>query len=279
MTNPYLYEIIEDYKSAATKQEQDEIFRSFCALLWTNGNKRRTYSKAIRFTVRKDLLETDIGKIFDAWSAIEYTGYQAVSKETDWCSLIRQKINNLYTAYFDKKVILQRDYTSLLHTPMRLYYQWAAGAQTNADALLSAINNAMQEAKVKKEQYQKQKMDLSWNAYKKVIEGFFKKILKNCKQIDDYESCASVSFFNPYDFINEDHFYIRYFCVSLEQELAKWQKQYYGLRDHKQYQRCCLCQNLMERTGRNHKYCPVCKRQKQLEWQKAAMKKRRKTML
>ena len=44
----------------------------------------------MKFNVQKDLLNTDIGKTFDIWSEVEYKGYKAMSKDTDWCSLIRQ---------------------------------------------------------------------------------------------------------------------------------------------------------------------------------------------
>ena len=64
----YLYEIIEDYKNAKSQSEKDEIFNSFCNAIWSSKNKRRIYTKAIKFYVRKDLLDTELGQIFDAWS-------------------------------------------------------------------------------------------------------------------------------------------------------------------------------------------------------------------
>ena len=45
-------------------QEKDEIFASFCHEIWSNENKRRVYTKKIRFTIRKDLRseERRVGK-------------------------------------------------------------------------------------------------------------------------------------------------------------------------------------------------------------------------
>ena len=269
----YLYEIIDDYKHSDSDEEKDDIFKSFCSSIWSSENKRRVYTKTIRFSVRKDLLQTDVGQVFDVWSEVEYTGYKAMTKETDWCSLIRQKVNNLYTRYFDKDVILKKDYMNLLNTPKRLYYQWIDGVEMDADELTTIIDDAIDDAQKLKVTYQKQKMELSWNEYKKVIEGFFHRCFDNCRLIEDYEDKSKLN--TIYDFINEDNFYVKYFCKSLEGEMLKFQKQYFGVRDHKKYKRCKICGKLIEKKGRNHKYCYDCKHKKQLEWQRNSMNKLR----
>ena len=69
-----------------------------------------------------------------------------MTKDTDWCSLIRQKINNLYTRYFDEEVILNKDYMNLLKTPYNLYYRWIKGEKMNADDLTDIIENSMYKA-------------------------------------------------------------------------------------------------------------------------------------
>ena len=67
----YLYEIIDDYKHSDSDEEKDDIFKSFCSSIWSSENKRRVYTKTIRFSVRKDLLQTDVGQVFDVWSEVE----------------------------------------------------------------------------------------------------------------------------------------------------------------------------------------------------------------
>lgn len=252
----YLYEIVDEYKHSDSDKEKNNIFKSFCSSIWSSENKRRVYAKSIRFSVKKDLLNTNIGQVFDMWSEIEYKGYKAMSKETDWCSLIRQKVNNLYTRYFDKDVILKKDYMSLLNTPKRLYYQWIDGTEMDADELTTIIDNAIDDARNLKVIYQKQKMELSWYDYKKIVEVFFQRCFDNCKLIEDYEN--SSMYCGMYDFINEDNFYIKYFCKSLEGEMMKYQKQYYGIRDHKTYKRCKICEGLIENTGNKKMYCDKC---------------------
>ena len=275
----YLYEIIDDYKHSDSDEEKDDIFKSFCSSIWSSENKRRVYTKTIRFSVRKDLLQTDVGQVFDVWSEVEYTGYKAMTKETDWCSLIRQKVNNLYTRYFDKDVILKKDYMNLLNTSKRLYYQWIDGVEIDADELTTIIDDAIDDAQKLKITYQKQKMELSWSEYKKVIEGFFQKCFDNCKLIEDYEKDSK--YCGIYDFMNEDNFYIKYFCKCLETYMKNYQKQYYGLyvkgSKNKGYKikRCKTCGKMIKNTENKKMYCDKCEKNSKKESNKLSDKKYR----
>ena len=275
----YLYEIIDNYKNSDSDEEKDDIFKSFCSSIWSSENKRRVYTKTIRFSVRKDLLQTDVGQVFDVWSEVEYTGYKAMTKETDWCSLIRQKVNNLYTRYFDKDVILKKDYMNLLNTPKRLYYQWIDGVEMDEDELITIIDDAIDNAQKLKVTYQKQKMELSWSEYKKVIEGFFQRCFDNCKLIEDYEKDSK--YCGIYDFMNEDNFYIKYFCKCLETYMKNYQKQYYGLyvkgSKNKGYKikRCKTCGKMIKNTGNKKMYCDECAKNSKKESNKLSDKKYR----
>ena len=159
--DPFLYEIIEDYKEAKTEEEKDEIFNSFCSSIWSSDNKRRIYKKSIRFNVRKDLLQTELGQVFDVWSDIEYTYYKSMTKDENWHSIIRQKINNIYTRYFDKEVILNKEYMNLLKIPKKLYYQWISGIDMNAETVTELIDDAIDNARKTKSKLQQEKMSLS----------------------------------------------------------------------------------------------------------------------
>ena len=263
----YLYEIVEDYKDSKSDEEKDDIFKSFCSSIWSCNNKRRVYTKTIKFNVQKSLLNDEIGKIFDMWSEIEYKGYKSMSKETDWCSLIRQKVNNLYTRYFDEDVILRKDYMNLLKTPKNLYYRWIDGQEMDSDELTTIIADAIDNAEKLKSTYQKQKMDLSLDEYKSVIEGFFIKIFNNARKIEEYEDETKIV--NMYDFINEDNFYIKYFCKYLENEMKQYQKKYYGLynpckrvkENGYKIKRCECCGKMIKKTNKKDystKYCDEC---------------------
>lgn len=254
----YLYEIIEDYKDSSLEEEKDDIFKSFCSSIWKSNNKRRVYTKVIRFKIKPTLLETDIGKIFNAWAEVEYKGYKSMSSETDWCSLIRQKINNLYTNYFDKEVILKPEYMNLLKVPKRLYFNYIDGNQYKSEEITKLIDDAMSESIKVKEKLQLEKMVLKWSDYTELINGFLKTAFNNCKLIGDYEDKTSIS--TRFDFLTEDNFYIKYFCKSINGEIQKWQKKYYGIkRKHKEkYGRCKSCGKVFEIKNKNQKYCEEC---------------------
>ena len=224
------------------------------------------YTKTIRFKVRSDLLESEIGQIFNTWSEVDYVGYKAMTKDTDWCSLIRQKINNLYTRHFDEEVILKKDYMDLLKTPYNLYYRWIKGREMDKDELTDAIENSIHKATELKSVYQKQKIKLPWNEYKIVIEGFLRKIFDNCKPIEEYED-ENLTNKYIYEFASEDNSYISYFCDNLEFYMLNYQKEYYGLKRgrNKKYKRCKECGALIEITNNRVLYCRDCKRKMELK--------------
>ena len=267
----FLYEIIEDYKEAENNEVKDEIFNSFCSSIWASDNKRRTYMKTIHFKVRNDLLDTEVGQIFDTWSGIEYRYYKSMTKEENWCSIIRQKINNIYTRYFDKEVILNKEYMDLLKKPKLMYFDWLSGTEMDADTVTDIIDDTIDKAEKLKQRFQMEKMTLSWNEYKKVIEGFLRRCFDNCKLIEEYEDKTQIV--NNYDFITEDNFYVKYINRSLDGEIRKYQKQYYGIRDHKKYSRCKRCGAIIEKTGNKRLYCDDCVLIKKKESNRKADKK------
>lgn len=272
----FLYEIIEDYKEAKTEEEKDDIFKSFCSSIWSSDNKRRTYKKSIKYNVRKDLLGTELGQVFNTWSDVEYTYYKSMTKDENWHSIIRQKINNIYTRYFDKEVVLGKEYMDLLKIPKKLYYKWISGIDIDAGTVTEIIDDAMDNAEKVKARLQREKMSLSWNEYKKVIEGFLKRCFDNCKLIGEYEDKAKIV--TMLNFLTEDNFYVGYICKSLEGEILKWQKKYYNIRDHKKYCRCKQCGSIIEKTGNKRLYCDECAYQiTKHNWKKASQKYRNKS--
>lgn len=256
--NKYLYEILEDYQFAETNQERDEIFASFCASIWTNANKRKVIKKNIRFRVKKELLSTELGKIFDAWSEVPYTSYRSMTKETDYASLIRQKINNLYTNLFDGEVCLKREYMDSIRLPKTLYLQWIKGEEMEPDDVTAAIDDAIAASLMIKEQSAKQKMKLSWKDYKELTEQYFQKLFQHYINIDDYEDKSMLHVDTA--LWAEDNYCIRYFCQGLDGYFKNYQKRYYGLPQTTRfgYSRCQSCQNLFEKKHNRQIYCPLC---------------------
>lgn len=267
----FLYEIIEDYKEAKI-EEKNDIFNSFCSSIWSSDNKRRIYKKSIRFNVRKDLLQTELGQVFDTWSDIEYTYYKSMTKDENWQSIIRQKINNIYTRYFDKEVILGKEYMDLLKTPKKLYYQWISGIDMDTGTVTEIIDDVIDNAEKVKVKLQKEKMSLSWSEYKKVVEVFLKRCFDNCKLVGEYEDKTKIN--TILDFLTEDHFYVGYICRTLESYFKNYQKKYYGVRrGHRNvYSRCKQCGSIIEKTNNRILYCKKCAKQVDKEKAKNRMK-------
>jgi len=259
----YLYEIIEDYKDAKTEEEKGEIFKSFCSSIWSSDNKRRIYTKSINFKVRKDLLETDLGQVFNTWSSVDYKYYKSMTKDENWCSIIRQKINNIYTRYFDKEIILSKEYMDLLKTPKRLYYQWIDGIEMSDIDVTRIIDDSIDDSIKVKQRLQIEKMTLSWKDYKKLVEVFLHKCFDNCKLIGDYEDKTSIS--SRLDFLTEDNFYVSYVNRSLDGEIRKYQKKYYNVRDHQKYKRCKTCRDIIEKTNNKKLFCNECAKNNERE--------------
>lgn len=257
----FLYEIIEDYKNEEAPEEKENIADSLCALIWSSDNKRRLCTKSIRFHIPEKLADTDPGRVFMAWSEVEYTWYKSMTRDENWHSIVRQKINNIYTRYFDREVISDREYMDLLKTPKRLYYEWISGIDMEPETLTGMIDDAMDKAEKVKARLQKEKMDLSWSDYKTVVNRFIKKCLDNCRLIEEYEDGSLLV--NRLDLLTEDHFYAAYLCKTLEQYFRNYQKQYYGLRRGHQnrYTRCIQCGALIEKTNNRIRYCRTCSRQ------------------
>lgn len=271
----YLYEIIEDYREAVSREEQERIFRSFLTLVWASPNKRTAYTKYIRFKVRADRADTELGKLFSAWAVTQYQYCRPVTGDGAWQAILRQKINNLYTRYFDREVILSREYMDLLRTPKRLYYEWISGVEMEAASVSGILLEASGRAAMVRERLQREKLPLTWGQYKEMVEGFLYRCFENVKLIDEYEDKSSVA--SRLDFHTEDHFYVRYFCKCLDGEVKNWIKRKSGapLHSRKGYRHCKICGLLIAKTNNRSLYCKTCKHRMQLEWQKKSMKKAR----
>ena len=254
----YLYEILEDYKTAATPTAQEEIFRAFCNTLWQNSNKRKAIKKTIRFSVRKDLLSTELGQIFDTWSEIEYTSCRSLSKAADYASLIRQKINNLYTHLCDKSICLKKEYLDLLRLPRTLYFQWINGSILEPDEVTSMIDDAIAKSIQVKEDFAKQKLPLSWTSFKKEAELCLRQVFDRYIPLEEYEDASQ--FQMESGLWQEDNYCISYFCNSLSGYFKNYQKRCYGLPQSTRhaYARCGYCRDLFLKKHNRQVYCPLC---------------------
>lgn len=275
----YMYEILDDYRNEADEDVKNEIFKAFCSAIWESKNKRRVYKKDIRFNVRSDLIDTEIGQIFNIWSIITYTGYKPRTTDTDFVSLIRQKVNNIYTNMFDSRVILKKEYMDLIKTPKNLYYRWTKGDNFIAEELTKTIDDAINNSNLIKEKYAKEKMNLSWNEYKKLVEKYFRKMFDNFIPLDEYEKENEMIL--TIDTWCEDNYCIKYFCKGLNGYFKNYQKEYYGLyvpsvgKNKVKFKRCKKCGCLFKQKAPNQINCEECQKGLRKKYKATKEKERR----
>jgi DNA-directed RNA polymerase subunit RPC12/RpoP len=256
----YLYEILDDYKDCQIEKDKDEIIKAFMKLIWSCKNKRNTYLKDIRFSVSRSLLETEIGKIFNTYSDISYIAYKSMTKETDFVSLIRQKINNIYTNLCDGDVCLKKEYMDLIKSPKKMYYRWKDGEEYNPKTLTAEIEEIMEKSIAVKEKYNKQKLNITWNEYKKIIVPYFKRMFNNFIPLEKYEDKSKITL--DIDTWSEDNFVIAYLCKGLDGYMRNYQKEYYNLPSHGNYKRCVDCGDLYISKDKAYRQirCNKCKK-------------------
>lgn len=266
----YLYEVLDDYK---TSENQNEIFRCFMDKIWHNSNTRQIYTKYIRFTMLSDIVDTDIGQVLSNYVNIPYIASKTMTTKTDYASLIRQKINNIYNNYCEPRLCTRKDYMDLLHTPKRLYFRWEKYHDKNdINDLGHRIKENLDKAQELKNQYAKQKMKLTWNQFKPFVEECLRKSFNNYIPLDKFED--KTKFVLDIDFITEDNFAISYICKWLDGEMKQFQKRYYGisrLKKGEKVKRCDDCGRLfvIKKKDNRATRCNVCRNIHQKELRKA----------
>ena len=256
---------MDDYKQA-DDVDKDVIFNAFMDSIWNCGNERRYQVKKISYTVQPRLLDTAIGHIFEEYSVISYKAPKLHSNDaSNYAQFIRQKINNLYTTMCDQSVCTRSEYIEKLKQPKELYYRWLQGEEYQPKPLRQALSVSLNEAKEIKLHYAKQKMNISWTEYCEMVTKWLRRCFDNFK-----EQVGDLSIVLDTDAVVEDNYRVPYFCKSLDGEMLKYQKKYYGVRDHKRYGRCKDCGCLYERKKKdtNSIRCDKCRQTHRREYQK-----------
>lgn len=272
----YLYEILDDYKELENK---DEIFKEFMNLIWHSTNSRQVFTKYITFTMLPNLVETDVGRVFYEYLNTPYISSKTTTTNTDFVSLIRQKINNLYNNYCEKRLCTRKDYVGLLHTPKILYFRWEKDQHdyNSIDDLPNKLVESLAQADELKNQYSKQKMNLTWKQFKPVVEKYIRRAFENYIPLDEYEN--KNEFVLDTDLWTEDNFAIKYICNCLQQSMKNYQKEYYGLyvkgsKDKIKYKRCQDCGKMFQVNIKDSKSkrCDVCQKEHVKEYDRLRKK-------
>jgi len=235
----YLYEILDNYQCANIDKERNDIFRVFCNHLWSVKNPRQKYIKNICYTV-SDNCDKNYEIVFNAYTSIPYNAYRSTTKNRNAWYLLRQKINNIYTNMCDNSSCIKTDYLNLLHTPKKLYFRYNNNdLPMTPDELKVEIDTSLQNAEQLFIVYSKQKMNITWNAYKKLIEKWLTKIFDNYICLDDFEDKTNMVM--DINYWTEDNYVIKYIGKSLNGYMCNYEKVYYGIPRNKKYRHCTEC--------------------------------------
>lgn len=313
--NVFLYEVLDDFKNAFV-EDRYKICKDFCDALWSVPNQRQVYEKNIKYNISSSLPDGEIKDIFKKYTKTSCLTYKSKTSNTDSWHLLRQKVNNLYTTFCDSKICQKKEYFNELNTAKNLYFKWQRGELIlTPDELEIEIQKSIVTSADLFVKYKKQKMDITWAKYKKLINGFMLKCFETYIPFDEFSKGKDI---RDNDYWIEDNFIIKYIGKSLTGYMMNYEKSYYGIcrlgsLDKRKYNRCKKCGNLFLVSSKNKKLCDecliytpvgektiicvdcgkefqvdgnvkkqircsVCQQKKQLEWQRESMKKSRNKM-
>lgn len=185
--------------------------------------------------------------------------------DNNWYTIIYVKLLNLYNNYCNKDYIYNERYIYLLRTPKRLYFRWLKNKKSDYSAhedYQSECEKAMEEADKLKQKLQNEKMNISWENFKKWAKQIIQKAFDNYIPFDEYEN--KNEFVLDTDFITEDNFAEKYICKWLDCEMKQFQKKYYGidrLKKDEKVRRCDDCGRLFVIKKKDNKTtrCKICR--------------------
>lgn len=266
----FLYEVLEDHHDELSEKSRINIWQALCKRLWATPNERETATAYATFSVPAKL-QGGLADLFRQHCRIPYLVARTSTTEKDGWSLLRQKVNNLYSRYCDADIITSREYRDAVFAIKSLYFAWRRGEIfLTVDELKNKIAEAKQKAEVIRQTAAREKMRLSWEEYQFKVEEFLLRCMENYKPI-----AASGTFTVEVSYWSEDNYCVRYLCRCLDGYMKNYQKEYYGCkRGNYKYARCS-CGAMFVVRGRNHKYCDVCSYKRKLIRQKQCMTKQR----
>lgn len=273
----YLNEVMEDYKNGSD-EEKEFIFDAFTNAIWSCGNRRNFNTRSITYYVDEQFRDTDIGKLFEKYSAIEYEKPRSRTEFDDYINLIRQRINNLYNIYCEPRACYTDECVSMLRIPSRLYVHYRDNPELYSyEEIEKQIHDALKLADELKAKARREKLNITWDEYKELVNGFIYSIFNSYKPLD-YNNVSSNDIS---EFADEEHRAVRYLCKSLGGYMQNYQKEYYGItrRNRKQELARCACGNMFEQNKQHNRIlCDQCRDRKRKESQKKYNKKRPKAV-
>lgn len=272
----FLNELLDDYQNS---DDKGEVLNEFLRHLWNSKCTFYKYSKYFTYKVNNDLLNNnqELIDLFEKYNKIEYkVAKSQYKKQLSSVDYIRIHVNNMYGYLTDKEVYYKKDYYKLLLTPKNEYFKVVNLIKNGeidkictTDIEKKIVASLDKAEKIKTECINK-KHNITWSKYKKLINQYVERIFKNYIPLYEYEKEHGWEMKVTVDGWNEDNYVIKYICKSLTGYMRNY------IRDLKpkevKKKNCIVCGCEIVGGGRK-KYCDICYREKQLQWQRESMKK------
>jgi hypothetical protein len=192
--------------------------------------------------------------------------------------MIKARINSNYGKYFDKEVYLGKQHYFHLANFKNIYFNYI---EKYNDDVLDLLKNNEDELNRLKIEATSKKLDMSWEDYKKFINGYIPIIFDNYTPMDDLIELGKWQPNNNLDW-DEDNHIIKYFNKSLDGYILKYYDEQIGKRykSNKKTIQCKRCERKIIRKSNRQCYCDYCseyiKRKQKLEnWNKNKHKYRK----
>jgi hypothetical protein len=224
----FLYNVFEDYLYSQFESEKNEIARAFFDTLWSVPNDIQIYDVPISYCLL-DRLNDEERSVFSPYNTITYTTHKSFSKNMNAWYLLRQKINNIYVLRCDRRVCNHRDYISTLEIPKKLYYQYIEkNTSLSLSEIKTEIDNSISKSERLLKQYINQKLKISWDEFKIIVERFLLKCISNYIPIDQNKKNNRIHV--NVDCWPEDNYIIKYLSKSLDGYMKNFNKEYHHIK-------------------------------------------------
>lgn len=276
-----LNELLEDYQ----EYNEDEALEEFIKLLWASKYGLRTYKRYYSFKIQETALSNnqELIEIFKPYENIELKYAKSYYKEKmSSIDMIRIHINNMYMYLTDKEVYLSSEYYRQMKIPKQKYYETIKRIKDGEDvdfaSLKSEVVNSMTKASILKEERVKNKIDLSFKEYKKLVNNYILRLFNNYKTPEQYEEEFGWEMNVLNDAWHEDNYIVKYFCKSLTGYMMHYTRD----NQEKKYKsiKCKDCGTEILKDSRRVLYCKKCsterRKLKAREYSRKSMKNKRK---
>ncbi|MCL1696277.1 hypothetical protein [Lysinibacillus sp. BPa_S21] len=254
-----LNELLEDYQEF----NEDEALDEFIRLLWSSDYGCRTYRKTYAFKLQPELLNNndELIKIFEPYQKIKIRHVISYyNDKPNSIDMIRIHINNMYMYLTNSEVYMSKEYFNFKIQPKKLYFKTIERIKNGEVVNIDEIRNQLLDFEKKTEELRLRdvgkKIELPFNEYKKIINGYIFRIFNNYKSPFEYEQENGWELNVIHDAWHEDNYIVKYFCKSL----TGYMKNY--IRNNKEKEirkkKCNHCNEEFIIANNNQKYCTIC---------------------